>query len=86
MVSYAVQVLAAFMLGEEEDACMQDLACIVLKTKQNKNPNRGCLQLFSITALSACNCSMFSIKECQMNECVKSIGCTNSTGTAALYQ
>lgn len=74
MASHVVQVLlAAFILEGKKKKRM--LACrtwhALFKTKQNKNPNCGCLQLFSITVLSACNCSMFSIMECQVNEYVR---------------
>lgn len=75
MVSCVVQVLAAFMLGEKKKKkgllhAGSGMHCLK-KPHQNKTPNRVCLQLFSITALSACNCSMFSIKECQINEHVR---------------
>lgn len=72
MVSYVVQALAAFMPGEKKKKTLAFRTWHALfKKKQNKNPNCGCLQLFSITALSAYNCSMFSTKECQMNEYVR---------------
>lgn len=72
MVSYVVQALAAFMLGEKKGLLHAGSGMHCLKkTKQNKTPNHVCLQLFSITALSAYNCSMFSIKECQINEHVR---------------
>lgn len=71
MVSYVVEVLAAFMLGKKKGCLHAGPGMHCLKKNQNKNPNCGCLQLFSITALSAYNCSMFSIKECQMNEYVR---------------